>query len=145
MYAQCEKDQCTHIMLIQCCILYYDACRSITRCLQPSNIVSSNLCLLAGIAPPALRSSVSAQGDKETILHPLHGDTVPKKRLKSRGSIMHATVKLINSISTRQIELWFKHLQSVSHKLMLVVHPAPGKKGNASTYFVQRLTAANTT
>ena len=36
-----------------------DACRTITGCLQPTNV--ENLCLLAGIAPPAVRRSVTAQ------------------------------------------------------------------------------------
>ena len=36
-----------------------DACRAITGCLQPTNV--ENLYLLAGIAPPAVRRSVTAQ------------------------------------------------------------------------------------
>ena len=50
--------------------------------------------------------------------HPLHGHTVPKKRMKSRSSFMHDTDELIDSPSTRRIELWSNHLQSVPHKLM---------------------------
>ena len=36
-----------------------DACRAITGCLQPTNV--ENVYLLAGIAPPAVRRSVTAQ------------------------------------------------------------------------------------
>ena len=36
-----------------------DACRAITGCLQPTNV--ENLYLLAGITPPAIRRSVTAQ------------------------------------------------------------------------------------
>ena len=36
-----------------------DSCRAITGCLQPTNV--ENLYLLAGIAPPAVRRSVTAQ------------------------------------------------------------------------------------
>ena len=41
-----------------------DVCGSITGCLQSSSI--DNLCLLAGIAPPAIRKSVAAQREMET-------------------------------------------------------------------------------
>ena len=40
-----------------------DACRAITGCLQPTNV--ENLYHLAGIAPPAVRRSVTAQRDRE--------------------------------------------------------------------------------
>ena len=40
-----------------------DACRAITGCLQPTNV--DNLYLLAGIAPPAVRRSVTAQQERE--------------------------------------------------------------------------------
>ena len=52
--------------------------------------------------------------------HPLHtcSHTVPKKYLKYRSNFMHDTDKLINSWSTRQIELWSNHIQYVPHKLM---------------------------
>ena len=60
-----------------------DACRAITGCLQPTNV--ENLYLLAGIAPPAVRRSVTAQREREKQVndnrHPLHGhrrtDTEP--------------------------------------------------------------------
>ena len=52
-----------------------DACRAITGCLQPTNV--KNLYLLAGIAPPAVRRSVTAQREREKQVndnrHPLHG------------------------------------------------------------------------
>ena len=43
--------------------LLNDACRAITGCLQPTNV--ENLYLLAGIAPPAIRRSVTAQRERE--------------------------------------------------------------------------------
>ena len=49
--------------------------------------------------------------------HPLHGHNLPRKRLKSRNSFMHATDELIQSPSTRRLEQWSQHLQSVPHRL----------------------------
>ena len=85
-----------------------DACRAITGCLQPTNV--ENLYLLAGIAPPAVRRSVDNR-------HPLHGHNIPRKRLKSRNSFIHTPDKLIQSPSTRRLEQWSQHLQSVPHRL----------------------------
>ena len=69
-----------------------DACRAITGCLQPTNV--DNLYLLAGIAPPAVRKSVTAQREREKQVndnrHPLHGHNLP---------------------STRRLEQWSPHLQ----------------------------------
>ena len=94
-----------------------DACRAITGCLQPTNV--ENLYLLAGIAPPAVRS-VTAQREREKQVndnrHPLHGHNLPRKRLKSRNSFIHATDELIQSPSTRRLEQWSQHLQSVPHR-----------------------------
>ena len=62
-----------------------DAFRAITGCLQPTNV--KNLYLLASIAPPAVRRSVTAQREREKQVndnrHPLHGHNLPRKRLKS--------------------------------------------------------------
>ena len=66
-----------------------DAWRAITGCLQPTN----------------------------DNIHPLHGHNLPRKRLKSRNSFMHATDELIQSPSTRRLEQWSQHLQSVPHRL----------------------------
>ena len=68
-----------------------DACRAITGCLQPTNV--ENLYLLAGIAPPAVRRSVTAQREREKQVNdnrlPLHGHNLPRKRFKSRNSFIH--------------------------------------------------------
>ena len=68
-----------------------DACRAITGCLQPTNV--ENLYLLAGIAPPAVRRSVTAQREREKQVndnrHPLHGHNLPRKRHKSRNSFIY--------------------------------------------------------
>ena len=65
-----------------------DTCRAITGCLQPTNV--ENLYLLAGIALPAVRRSVTAQRVREKQVndnrHPLHGHNLPRKHLKSRNS-----------------------------------------------------------
>ena len=96
-----------------------DACRAITGCLQPANV--ENLYLIAGIAPPAVRRSVTAQQEREKQVndnrHPLHGHNLPRKRLKSRNSFIHATDELIQSPSTRRLEQWSQRLQSVPHRL----------------------------
>ena len=96
-----------------------DACRAITGCLQPTNV--ENLYLLAGIAPPAVRRSVTAQREREKQVydnrHPLHGHNLSRKRLKSRNSFIHARDELIQSPSTRRLEQWSQHLQSVPHRL----------------------------
>ena len=86
-----------------------DACRAITGCLQPTNV--GNLYLQAGIAPPAVRRSVTAQWEREKQVndnrHPLHGHNLPRKRLKSRNSFIHATYELIQSPSTRRLKQWY--------------------------------------
>ena len=96
-----------------------DACHAITGCLQPTNV--ENLYLLAGIAPPAVRRSVTAQREREKQVndnrHPLHGRNLPRKRLKSRNRFIQATDELIQSPSTRRLEQWSQHLQSVPHRL----------------------------
>ena len=96
-----------------------DACRAITGCLKPTNV--KNLYLLAGIAPPAVRGSVTAQREREKQVNDnrqtLNGHNIPRKRLKSRNSFIHATDKLIQSPSTRRLERWSQHLQSVPHRL----------------------------
>ena len=96
-----------------------DACRAITGWLQPTNV--ENLYLLAGIATPAVRMSVTAQREREKQVndnrHPLHGHNLPSKRPKSRNSFIHATYELIQSPSTRRLEQWSQHLQSVPHRL----------------------------
>ena len=90
-----------------------------TGCLQPTNV--ENLYLLAGIAPPAVRRSVTAQREREKQVndnrHPLHGHSLPRKRLKSRNSFIYATDELIQSQSIRRLEQWSQHLQSVPHRL----------------------------
>ena len=88
-----------------------DACRAITGCLQPANV--ENLYLLAGITPPVIRRSVTAQREREKQVndnrHPLHGHNLPRKRLKSRKSFIHATDELIQSPSTRRLEQRSQH------------------------------------
>ena len=90
-----------------------DACRAITGCLQPTNV--ENLYLLAGIAPPAVRRSVSAQREREKQVndnrHPLHGHNLPRKRLKSRNR------RTDPEPTHSQIGEWSQHLQSVPHRL----------------------------
>ena len=85
-----------------------DVCRAITGCLQPTNV--ENVYLLAGIAHPAVRRSVTAQREREKQVngnkHPLHGHNLPRKRLKSRNSFIHATDELIQSPSTSRLEQW---------------------------------------
>ena len=81
-----------------------DACRSITGCLQPSNI--DTLYLLSGIAPPAIWRSVAAQREREANERYLISITwphSPNKRLKSRSSFIHDTDKLMESSSTRAV------------------------------------------
>ena len=96
-----------------------DACHAITGYLQPTNV--ENLYLLAGIAPPAVRRSVTAQQEREKQVndnrHPLHGHNLPRKRLKSRNNFIHATDELIQSPSTLRLEQWSQHLQSVPHRI----------------------------
>ena len=96
-----------------------DACRVIIGCLQSTNV--ENVYLLAGIAPPAVRRSVTAQQEREKQVnynrHPLHSHNLPRKRLKSRNSFIHATDELIQSPFTRRLEQLYQHLQYVPHRL----------------------------
>ena len=65
------------------------ACRAITGCLKPTNV--ENLYLLAGIAPPEIRSVCAKlertkQVERET--HSLFGHTPARSHLKSRRSFL---------------------------------------------------------
>ena len=125
-----------------------DACHAITGCLQPTNV--ENLYLLAGIAPPAVRRSVTAQREREKQVndrHPLHGHNLPRKRLKSRNSFIQATDELIQSPSTRRLEQWSQHLQSVPYRLTQTPSEcqAHGLNGDAWTDSARKWDAANTT
>ena len=61
-----------------------DACRSITRCLRPTNV--EELYLLAGIAPPDIRRDVCTRVEKKkqntNAAHSLHGQVPAERRLK---------------------------------------------------------------
>ena len=39
------------------------ACRSVTGCLKPTNV--ENLCLLSGIAPPAIKTDACARVERQ--------------------------------------------------------------------------------
>ena len=58
-----------------------DACRSITGCQRPTNIVE--LYLLAGIAPPDTRRDVCARVEKKkqdtNVAHSVHGQVSAKR------------------------------------------------------------------
>ena len=88
---------------------------------MPATNQVDNLYLLAGIAHPAVRSSVTAKREREKQVndnrHLQHGHDLPRKRLKSRNSFIHATDELIQGPSTRRLEQWSQHLQSVPHRL----------------------------
>ena len=61
-----------------------DACRSITRCLRPTNV--EELYLLAGIEPPDIRRDVCPRVEKKkqetNAAHSLHGQIPAERRLK---------------------------------------------------------------
>ena len=61
-----------------------DACRSITRCLRPTNV--EELYLLAGIAPPDVRGDVCARVENKkqetNAVHSLHGQLPAEIRLQ---------------------------------------------------------------
>src|SRR4029434_5016204 len=65
-----------------------NTCRLITGCLKPTN--TSNLHLLAGIAPADIRRKVASRVEKTKATsderHLLHGCYPPAQRLKSRRS-----------------------------------------------------------
>ena len=96
-----------------------DACRAITGSMQPTNV--ENIYLLSGIAPPVVIRSVTAKRERENQVndnrHPLHGHNLPRKRLKSRNSFIHATDELIQIPYTRRLDQWSQHLQCIPHRL----------------------------
>ena len=63
-----------------------DAYRSITGCLRPTNV--EELYLIAGIAPPDIRSDVCAREEKKkqetNVTHSLHSQVPAERRLKRK-------------------------------------------------------------
>lgn len=85
-----------------------ETARLITGCLKPTP--TDKLYYLAGIAPPEIRRQVAANDERKKVeeneLHPLHGHTPPRSRLKSRNSFLRSTSPLKTTANKAREELW---------------------------------------
>ena len=76
-----------------------NACQTITGCLKPTN--TSNLHLLAGIAPPEIRRETASRAERlrqsTDPRHPLFGSEPALTRLKSRRSFLRHVRPLVQS------------------------------------------------
>ena len=91
-----------------------NTCRLITGCLKPTN--TSNLHLLAGIAPADIRRKVASRVEKTKATsderHLLHGCHPPAQRLKSRRSFLSQVQPLTKSREETRIQLWMEKLEN---------------------------------
>ena len=86
----------------------HDCCRIISGCLKPTNIDSVHL--LAGIAPPHIRRTVSCRMERTRqttdARHQLFHHRPAASRLKSRKSFMRTVTPLDSSASCSRLRLW---------------------------------------
>ena len=93
------------------------ACRAITGCLRPTNVV--NLYLLAGIAPPEIRRSVCARVERtkqvERETHSLFEHTPARRRLKSRRSFLTSVQPVHFPAKVVPVNEWKRRLEEKAH------------------------------
>ncbi|KAI5747270.1 hypothetical protein M8J77_012949 [Diaphorina citri] len=81
-----------------------EAGRTVTGLLKTTPV--DKIYSIAGIAPPDIRRTVSAEAEKQKQLsdprHPLHGHIAPPPRLKSRRSFLQHTRQLYRSSTGRK-------------------------------------------
>ena len=94
------------------------ACRAVTGCMKLTNV--EYLYLLAGIAPPNIRSDVCARVEKtkqETNeVHSIYGQNPAERRLKSRNCFLRS-VKLADfPPNVIRCSAWLRKLQAMPHR-----------------------------
>ena len=99
-----------------------NACRTITGCLKPTN--TSNLHLLAGIAPPEIRRETASRAERlrqsTDPRHPLFGSEPAPTRLKSRRSFLsHVQPK-----AETNMERWIDKLKSNPPSVDMRIQPS---------------------
>ena len=91
-----------------------ESCRLITGCLKPTN--TTNLHLLAGIAPPEIRREAASKQERLRQVcdrrHMLFYYKPAPSRLKSRKSFLHCVESLEGKIKTWREEAWEKNWKS---------------------------------
>lgn len=96
-----------------------ESCRLVTGCLKSTPL--PKIYQLAGIAPPNIRREVAADWERtkaETdIRHPLHNQTTPNFRLKSRKSFLKTTKLLHKHPEEVRRERWKLSLSKENNKL----------------------------
>ena len=93
----------------------HDCCLIISGCLKPTNLY--NVHLLAGIAPPHTRRTVSCRMERTRqttdAIHQLFRHQPAASRLKSRMSFMRTVTPLDSSASSSRLRLWKDSLTDV--------------------------------
>ena len=104
-----------------------NTCRLITGCLKPTN--TSNLHLLAGIAPANIRREVAsrvaitkATSDER---HLLHGHHPLAQRLKSRRSFLSHVQPLTKSREETRLQPWMEKLENDPPPTVMGIPPPP--------------------
>ena len=103
-----------------------NACRSITGCLKPTN--TSNLHLLAGIAPPEIRRETASRAERllqsTDPRHPLFGSEPSPTRLKSRRSFLSHVQPLVQLKAKTNMERWIDKLKSKPPSVDMGIQPS---------------------
>ena len=103
-----------------------NACRIITGCLKPTN--TSNLHLLAGIAPPEIRRETASRAKRlcqaTDPRHPLFGSVPASTRLKSRRLFLSHVQPLFQSKAETNMERWIDKLKSSPSSVDMGIQPS---------------------
>ena len=103
-----------------------NACRTITGCLKPTN--TSNLHLLAGIAPPEIRREPASREERlrqsTDPRHLLFGSEPAPTRLKSRRSFLSHVQPLVQPKAETNMERWIDKLNSNPPSVDMRIQPS---------------------
>ncbi|KAJ8370885.1 hypothetical protein SKAU_G00109130 [Synaphobranchus kaupii] len=114
-----------------------DTCRLITGCLKPTN--TTNLHILAGIAPPNIRREVASRNERQKQStderHLVFGKTAAKQRLKSRKSFLSHTITPTATASAERVSLWKTEIQKAPPTHNMKIPPSESlPKGKDETW-----------
>ena len=105
-----------------------NACQIITGCLKPTN--TSNLHLLAGIAPPEITCRRKTASRAERLCqstdprHPLFGSVPAPTRLKSRRSFLSHVQPLVPPKAETNMEQWIDKSKSNPLSVNMGIQPS---------------------
>ena len=117
-----------------------NACGTITGCLKPTS--TSNLHLLAGVAPPEIRRETTSRAERlrqsTDTRHPLFGSEPAPTRLKSRRSLLIHVQPLVQPKAETNTERWIDKLKSNQPSVDMGIQPSeslpPGSNAPWSTW-----------